>query len=163
MLGRAASGIGALSCRVIAPTPADVAVAYEARGVQGVLTGADRHGPDAEHPRFWRRDDGVHVDLGHVDEISRFAVVVRSSGGTLVGTTATGARIDLDLPDDGRSVALTGHVVLGCLVLRAEGRSVTGTLRDAADAYGYDDVTWASPDRPLSPSHPHPHPHEGNL
>ncbi|MFC8596841.1 hypothetical protein [Isoptericola sp. NPDC057191] len=158
MLGRAASGLGALQCRVVSSEAAQVAVAYEARGVQGVLApGQTGHGPDPAHPRVSRWDDRISIDLGHVDELTRFAVMVRSTGGTLVTTTATDARIDVELGGEGLDLALTGHVVHGCLVLRAEGRTLSGSLRDATTAYGYDDVAWAAPDTPLPPHHTHPH------
>ncbi|MCA5891829.1 hypothetical protein LEP48_00500 [Isoptericola sp. NEAU-Y5] len=159
MLPRAASGLGALECRVVSTAASELAVAYEVRGIQGVLTtGTPRHGPGATHPRVSRRDDHVSVDLGHLDEITRFAVLVRGAEGTLVTTTATGARVDVELSGDRLGVALTGHVARGCLVLRAEGgHGIRGTLRDVVSAYGYDAIAWASAEVPLPPNHTHPH------
>ncbi|QAY70735.1 hypothetical protein [Xylanimonas protaetiae] len=156
MLGRIASATGALSVRILASTPASIALAYSSRGVQGVLApGLEEHGPDTAHPRVSLTSGTARIDLGHVDELTRFAVVVRDARGTLVATTAFGSQVSVDLESapTGQIVALTGHVVGGALVLRAELRHVPGSLRDAITAFGFNQVAWASGDQPLPPHH----------
>jgi hypothetical protein len=66
-------------------------------------------------------------------------------GGTLVVTTFGGARIELPLDTlfaGNVAVLMSIYNLDGELVIRAEMETITGDVREAARAYGYDRITW---------------------
>ena len=156
MLGRVPSATGTLTVSAVTAPPAQPVVAYEARGTQGVLTGGNGCGPDAAYPRVSLTGGKASVDLGHINEIRRFLVLVDSAtaDGTVLIATDSGIRLSIALEPDprpGHLAALSGYVTRGALVLRTERRHVPGTLRDAITAFDYRSVNWASPNIPLPP------------
>lgn len=105
------------------------------------------------------RYETLTVDLRQTRALSRLVVLGLSASGstlawdgTLVITTFAGARLEvpLDLGSwQGPAVLLSGYVVDGEYVLRAERELITGSVRDACQAYGYDRITWADDATPV--------------
>ena len=120
-----------------------------------VLGTLNRQGPDPRRPMVRCGGQGVEIDLRRIRSLSRLLVVAvapRLPGGTLVVTTYGGSRIEIPLPATptlGAQALLTGHVVQGRLVLRAELDPFSGTLQQVCGAYGYTDLTWRDPATPL--------------
>ena len=103
--------------------------------------------------------DRLTVDLRQSRALSRLLVYAFSEsgreltwGGTLVGTSFGGARVELPL-DLGRHhgpVALMSlYNIDGEFVLRAETEKVPGAVREVARAFGYDRITWADDHTPV--------------
>jgi hypothetical protein len=105
------------------------------------------------------------IELGAIGVLRRFAVFLRGGpgggapgggipgGGALVATTLGGARIEVPLPEQrwiGTVAVLTGHVVHGALVMRAEFDQQPIGLREAVRAYGYTGIGWRDADTPLT-------------
>ena len=66
--------------------------------------------------------------------------------------TEGGSRVDAPLPSvaaGSSAVLLSGYVVEGELVLRAEGRVVVGGPARASAAYGYDALRWLDEFQPV--------------
>jgi len=107
------------------------------------------------------RDQYEHlsIDLRQVRRLERLAVYAFSEsrtplawGGTLVATTFGGARIELPLENlyEGTiAVLMSIYVVDGEMVIRAEMETITGDVREAARAYGYDRITWRDDRTPI--------------
>jgi hypothetical protein len=115
------------------------------------------------------RFEELHVDLRQVRELERMVVYVFSHydatqakppgtkamvpwAGVLSTETFAGARIDVPLrrePAPGVFVLLSVYVVDGELVLRAENELLPGSVRDAVQAFGFDEITWINPTTPL--------------
>jgi uncharacterized protein involved in tellurium resistance len=167
-LTRVQSGIGQLGIEAVCS--ADVGdlrlgAAYQLRGgptstVQ--YTGGNRFATSSRRPVIVAgREEYEHlrVDLRQVRELERLAVYAFSEsraelrwGGTLVVTTFGGARIELPLETlyAGKVAVLTSIYNLdGELVIRAEMETITGDVREAARAYGYDRITWRDDRSPV--------------
>ena len=126
-------------------------------------TGGARFGPrDSRRPIIiGQRDrfERLTIDLRQAPSLQRMAVYAFSAsgtalrwGGTLVVTTYGGAAIEvpLDLPTGGTlAVLLTIYNVAGELVLRSELAPISGAIRDACLAYGYDRITWLDDHSPV--------------
>lgn len=104
--------------------------------------------------------DRIALDLRQVCDLERLVVLAFSEsgaalhwGGALIVETVGGARVDVPLdrePAAGILVALSVSNVGGELVLRDEHELVTGTLRDACLAHGFERITWVDPFTPLT-------------
>jgi hypothetical protein len=172
-LGRVPSGVGGLVGELHGPQEATLAVVYELeRGLAGVVRGTGQ-APDGLRPVVFVARSRFTLDLRQVGALRRFLVLARASDGPLDGTLvvrpAGAARIEVPLAPvtaspgvtgapstsvpggPGWSVLLSGHVVRGSIVLRAERAVVAGGLRDVAAAYGYGSLTWRDADTVLAP------------
>ena len=171
-LTRVQSGVGGLRGELhTTRADAQVVVAYElADRSQGVVRAAQPYGPDDRRPVVHLAGLRFTVDLRQVRTLRRFLVVVRPGDpaagpveGVLVVTTAGGSRLEVPLdPLDGAreradwptgrtaTVALTGHLVRGALVLRAEHARQVHPLRDLLAAYGYRGLSWRDADTVLA-------------
>lgn len=168
-LSRVQSAIGTLVIdAAVSDAVGDVRLgcAYELRsGVTSTVQASDGNRfapPDGKRPVLvggrdrWQR---ISVDLRQIGELRRFAVYVFSAGrshltwgGTLIVTTFSGARIEVPLESMAPgevAVALSGYPVGGRLVLRAELETVTGSIREACRAYGYDRIAWLDDRTPV--------------
>lgn len=106
------------------------------------------------------RFDRVAIDLRQVRRLRRLLLVVRRPvgvpmtlpwAGALVVTTHAGARVDVPLEPIGAApaaAALAIYQVDGELVLRAAARPA-GSLREAAQAFGFEAITWLDDHTPL--------------
>jgi uncharacterized protein involved in tellurium resistance len=167
-LTRVQSGIGQLAIEAVcSPELGDLRLgaAYQLRGgVSSTVqyTGGSRFAPSSRRPLIVAgRDEYEHlrIDLRQVDALQRLAVYAVSEsraeltwGGTLVVTTFGGARIELPLETlfAGRvAVLLSIYNLDGELVVRAEMETITGDIREAARAYGYDRITWRDDRTPV--------------
>jgi uncharacterized protein involved in tellurium resistance len=167
-LTRVQSGIGQLEIEAIcSPDVGDLRLgaAYQLRSgptstVQ--LAGGNRFAPSSRRPVIVAgRDEYEHLrfDLRQVQDLERVAVYAYSEsradlswGGTLVITTFGGARIELSLETlfAGKVAVLASIYNLdGELVIRAEMETITGDVREAARAYGYDRITWRDDRSPV--------------
>jgi uncharacterized protein involved in tellurium resistance len=127
------------------------------------LSGGNRFAPPrsrrpvllAGHDRYER----ISVDLRQSRELERLAVYAFSEsrarldwGGTLIVTTFAGAKIELPLErlaPGAVAVLLSLYNVAGEFVLRAEMQTIAGSIREAARAYGYDQITWLDDRTPV--------------
>ena len=123
-----------------------------ALGPRGSRTPALR----VHHDRY----DTLTLDCRRVRELDRLLLLGYSPsgaelawGGTLILTTLAGARVEvpMDGPKAQGAVALvTIYQVDGELVVRAEPREVSTTVREACLAFGFDRITWLDPSTPAS-------------
>jgi len=167
-LTRVQSGVGGLRGELHTADDASVVVAYElADRTQGVVRDSHPYGPDDRRPVVHLAGPRFTVDLRQARALRRFVVVVRPAAttggpveGVLVVTTTGGSRLEVPLdpsdaghagPDPRRTstVALTGYLVRGALVLRAEHTRQVRPLRDALAAYGYRRLSWRDADTVL--------------
>ncbi len=163
-LTRLQSGVGVLQVDLVTTVPGlRLGAAYELSDgrTSAIVDGghADAAPPTRPVLRLTRdRYAGLRIDLRQTRSLRRLAVLAVPQTavdwtGTLVVTTAGGARMEapLDLGHgEGPAVLLTAYVVDGEIVLRAERELVTGNLRDACLAFGYDRITWADDRTPAS-------------
>ena len=163
LLQRLQSAAGGLDVRVAVPNPSEVVLGcvFETsdRRESLVLPGLSQQGPDPRSPIFRATSNGVVVNLRHIARIHRFlvfAVPTRPSrqmpAGTVTATTYGHSRMELPLeggPSLGANALLSGHVVEGRLVLRAEYDPYSGTLEQVCTAYGYRELSWRDPYTPL--------------
>jgi uncharacterized protein involved in tellurium resistance len=168
-LNRVQSGVGTLSFEAVcSPTVGEVRLGavYElADGTSSIVQRAT--GIAAAPPRSHRpvitgsgeEFDRLTVDLRQSRALSRLLVYAFSEtgrelvwGGTLIGTSFGGARVELPL-DLGRHhgpVALVSlYNIDGEFVLRAENEKVPGAVREVARMFGYDRITWADDHTPV--------------
>jgi uncharacterized protein involved in tellurium resistance len=168
-LTRTQSGIGTLM--IEAACSAEVGdlrlgCAYQLRTGQSSTvqaSGGHRLGPPRSrrpvlvggHERYER----ISVDLRQSLDLERLAVFAFSEsgaqlqwGGTLIVTTFAGAKIEVPLEQlapGGVAVLLSLYNVAGEFVLRAELETIAGSIREAARAYGYDEITWLDDRNPV--------------
>lgn len=124
-----------------------------------VLPGLHPQGPDPQSPIFRATPAGATINLRAITAVRRFFVIGlpqtanRSMpGGTLVLQTYGGARLEVVMDTSttyGAKALITGFVVEGRIVLRAEHDPFSGTLQQVAGVYGYDQLTWRDPFTPL--------------
>ena len=162
-LTRMQSSAGGLEIQAFTPAPNQLLLgcAFETSDQLEsiVLPGLHPQGPDPRSPIFRSTPQGVSINLRAVKQIARFFVIGlpqtgnRSMpGGTLVLTTYGGSRMEVVLDTSatyGTKALLTGYVVEGRIVLRAEHDPFSGTLQQVAGVYGYDQMTWRDPFTPL--------------
>jgi uncharacterized protein involved in tellurium resistance len=167
-LTRVQSGVGHLDIEAV--TSAEVGdlrlgAAYQlADGTSSTVQYADgnRFAPSSRRPIIVAGRDEyeyLRLDLRQVRRLERLAVYAFSEsrrpltwGGTLVVTTFGGARIELPLETlfaGPVAVVLSIYNLDGELVIRAEMETITGDLREAARAYGYDRITWRDAGHPI--------------
>lgn len=165
-LTRVQSGVGVL--RVTSAVSAgigDFRLAALAHLTTGETVLLDHNRGMATAPAASRRpvvqavDRGFLVDLRQTPRLARLVVLGFSPtaatlawSGALRVETIGGARVDVPLerePGAGSLVALSLVNVGGRLVLRAERELVPGALREAALAYGFDELTWVDAWTPL--------------
>ena len=168
-LTRVQSGIGHLEVEAVcAPEVGDLRLgaAYQfATGETSTVqyAGGNRFAPpSARRPLIVAgRDEYEHlrIDLRQVRRLERLAIYAFSEsrtplawGGTLVATTFGGARIELPLEglyQGTVAVLMSIYDLDGELVIRAEMETITGDVREAARAYGYDRITWRDDRHPV--------------
>lgn len=162
-LTRMQSAAGALEAKVAVPNPSEVVLGmvFETSDTREslVLPGLSQQGPDPRRPIFRATSSGVAVNLRSITGVHRlllFAVPTRPSkqlpGGTVTITTYGDSRFEAPLvagPTLGAQALMTGHVVEGRLVLRAEHDPYSGTLQQVCTAYGYREISWRDPYTPL--------------
>lgn len=118
--------------------------------------------PDSRRPVLVAGQDRfahVEVNLRQSRDLRRLVVVAFSEsrsplrwGGTLVAETFGGARVEVPLESlRGGQVAvlMSLYNVRGEFVLRAEMQTLSGDVREAARAYGYDRITWLDDRTPV--------------
>jgi uncharacterized protein involved in tellurium resistance len=166
VLSRVQSGVGLFTIEAICSGEAGdlrLGCAYElADGRSSVVWhGGGRTSAPRNPVVRARRDryERLTVDLRQNRALARLIVFGFSEsgaslrgGGTLVGTTFAGARIELplDRPDSsGVTVFLSVYNVDGEFVVRAEMAGVDGSVRDACQAYGFDRITWLDDRTPV--------------
>jgi hypothetical protein len=157
------SGAGGLEARVAVSNPSEVVLGmvFETADEREslVLPGLSQQGPDPRRPIFRATSSGVAVNLRRITDIHRvllFAVPTRPSkqlpGGTVTVTTYGGSRLEIPLiagPTLGAQALMSGYVVEGRMVLRAEHDPYSGTLQQVCAAYGYREISWRDPYTPL--------------
>ena len=168
-LTRVQSGVGHLEIEAVcSPEVGDLrlgAVYQLATGENSTVqyAGGERFAPaKARRPVLLAGRDAyehLSIDLRQVRRLERLAVYAFSEsrtpltwGGTLVATTFGGARIELPLESlyEGTvAVLMSIYVLDGELVIRAEMETITGDVREAARAYGYDRITWRDDRHPV--------------
>ncbi|RNI19020.1 hypothetical protein [Flexivirga caeni] len=162
-LTRMQSAAGGLDAKVAVSNPSEVilGLVFETGDSREslVLPGLSQQGPDPRRPIFRATTSGVAVNLRRITDIHRlvlFAVPTRPSkqlpGGTVTVTTYGESRLEIPLvagPTLGAQALLTGYVVEGRLVLRAEHDPYSGTLQQICAAYGYREISWRDPYTPL--------------
>jgi hypothetical protein len=168
-LTRTQTGIGTLTFEAaVSPEIGDLRLgaAYQLRsGLSSTLqfTGGNRLAPPRSrrpvlvgaHERYER----ISVDLRQSPDIERLAIYAFSEsraqlkwGGTLIVTTFGGAKIEVpleQLPPGEVAVLMSLYNVNGEFVLRAELETVAGSIREAARAYGYDQISWLDDRTPV--------------
>lgn len=160
-LTRVQSGVGHLDLEAVcSPDVGDLRLgaAYQLSGGETSTVqyaGGSRFAPSSRRAVIVSGHDqyeNLRLDLRQVQRLERMAIYAFSEsrtplewGGTLVVTTFGGARIELPLEGlhpGTVAVLLSIYNLNGELVIRAEMETITGDVRDAARAYGYDRITW---------------------
>jgi uncharacterized protein involved in tellurium resistance len=160
-LTRVQSGVGQLEIEAVcSPAVGDLRLgaAYQlAGGVSSTVqyAGGNRFAPSSRRPVIvGGRDDyeNLRIDLRQIAVLERLAIYAFSEsrtpltwGGTLVVTTFGRARIELPLETlhpGTVAVLMSMYNLDGELVIRAEMETISGDVREAARAYGYDRITW---------------------
>lgn len=168
-LNRVQSGVGMLIFEAVcSPTVGDIRLGAVYQLVDGTssivqwVTGLAVAPPRSHRPVITGSSgefDRLTIDLRQSRALSRLLVYAFSEtgrelawGGTLIGTSFGGARVELPL-DLGRHhgpVALMSlYNIDGEFVLRAENEKVAGAVRDVARMFGYDRITWADDHTPV--------------
>jgi uncharacterized protein involved in tellurium resistance len=167
-LTRVQSGIGLIEIEAVcSPELGDLRLgaAYQLRGGASSTvqySGGNRFAPSSRRPVVVAgRDEYEHlrIDLRQARELERLAVYAFSESrteltwaGTLVVTTFGGARVELPLESlyPGKvAVLISIYNFDGEFVIRAEMETITGDVREAARAYGYDRITWRDDRTPV--------------
>ncbi|ROS23016.1 hypothetical protein [Cellulomonas sp. PhB150] len=166
-LTRVQSGVGALRVTsAVSQAVGDFRLAAFAHLTTGETVLLDHNRGMTVVPAGTRRpvvqavDRGFLVDLRQTPRLARLVVLGFSPtaahlawSGALRVETIGGARVDVPLerdPGPGSLVALSVVNVDGRLVLRAERELVPGALREAALAFGFDELTWVDAWTPLA-------------
>ncbi len=168
-LTRVQSGVGTLTFEAVCSAEGGdlrLGAAYQLRSGESSTvqhSGGNRFAP----PRSRRpvlvggheQYEQIGVDLRQCRELERMVVFAFSGGGselhwggTLIATTFGGARIEVPLEGLAQAevaVLTSVYNVRGEFVVRAELEAVTGSILEAARAYGYDRITWLDERRPV--------------
>jgi uncharacterized protein involved in tellurium resistance len=169
-LNRLQSGIGVLTIEAACSAAVGdlrIGAAYELADGHSSLV--SRGGGLASAPRTSRRPvivaraeqyERLVVDLRQNRQLDRLIVYGFSEsgaqlnwGGTLVLSTAGGARVELPLdrpPSGGVTVLLSIYNVRGEFVVRAEMENFAGSIRNAVQAYGFDRISWLDDRTPVA-------------
>jgi uncharacterized protein involved in tellurium resistance len=126
----------------------------------GGITAAPR---DSRRPVILARAEQYErllIDLRQNRQLERLVVFAFSEsgaqlnwGGTLVTSTAGAARIELPLErpaSAGVMVLLSVYNVHGEFVVRAEMETISGSIRAAVQAYGFDRISWLDDRTPVA-------------
>ncbi len=168
-LTRVQSGIGDLEIEAVcSPEVGDLRLGAAYQLATGETSTVQYAGGNRFAPATGRRpvilagrDEYEHlrIDLRQVRRLERLAVYAFSEsrapltwGGTLVVTTFGGARIELPLEglyQGTVAVLMSIYDLDGELVIRAEMETISGDVREAARAYGYDRITWRDDRHPV--------------
>jgi hypothetical protein len=168
-LNRLQSGIGVLTIEALcSPAVGDVRIgaAYQlsdgsssvVQYVSGIVA-APAGLVTALLTTYHSQYEGLTVNLRLSRRLSRLALYAFSESGapiawagTIVCTLFGGARVEVPLEygtHQGPVVALSLYNVDGEFVLRAERELILGDVREAARAFGYDQITWIDSRTPL--------------
>jgi uncharacterized protein involved in tellurium resistance len=169
-LNRLQSGIGVLSVEAACSDAVGdlrIGCAYEL--ADGHTSTVQRAGGSSTAPKDSRRPiiagrrdqfERLMLDLRQSRQLERLVVYGFSEsgaplrwGGTLIVTTAGGARIELPLdrpPSAGVTVFLSIYNVRGEFVIRAEMEIIAGSVRDAVKAYGFNRISWLDERTPIA-------------
>ena len=168
-LTRLQSGVGVLRIEAAcSPAVGDLRLgcAYQLRsGVSSVvqLAGGPRTAPPGANRPVITADRGqfelLTIDLVQSRSLERLIVYAFSDsggqlnwGGTLLLSTFGQARVELPLdrpPSTRPAVLLSLYNIDGEFVVRAEMEEITGSVRDAVAAYGFDRIAWLDHRTPL--------------
>jgi hypothetical protein len=168
-LNRVQSGIGTLTFEAVcSPAVGDIrigalyALADGTSSVVSRATGFPVAPPQSRRPVITGalgEYDRITLDLRQTRSLARLLVYAFSEsgrelawGGTLVGTTFGGERVELPLDlgsHHGPIALLSLYAIDGEFVLRAETEKIDGAVRDVARLYGYDRITWADERTPV--------------
>jgi uncharacterized protein involved in tellurium resistance len=168
-LNRLQSGVGILTFEAAtsdAVGDLSLGCAYELDG--GHTSTVQRSGGNASAPKgakspiiVGKREqfERLSIDLRQARRLQRLVIYGFSAsgqrlswGGTLVVTSAGGARIELPLDrpaSGGVTVLMSVYNIKGEFVLRAEMENINGPVRDACKAYGFDRITWLDDRTPV--------------
>jgi hypothetical protein len=153
-LTRLQSAIGVLTVDAMWSDPAgDPHIGCVYAMVGGHTTNVRHDGPhDPRSPvtlGVRQRFERLTIDLRQSRGLARLIVYrVPAAGrprGTIVTTTYVGARVELPVDQvapGGVTVLMSIYNLDGEFVLRAELDTVDGTVRDACEAYGFDNIAW---------------------
>lgn len=168
-LNRVQSGVGALEFEGLwsAAHVGDLrlACAYQLRsGTSTVqLSAGRRQAPPASSSPVLLAMPGeferIVVDLRQCHELERLVLFAVSEsgapvnwGGTLVARTHAQSRIEIPLEtmaEGNLAVVASLYNIAGEFVVRAEQWTMTGTIRDACQAFGFDSITWLDGHTPI--------------
>ena len=168
-LTRVQSGVGTLVIEAAcSPAVGDLRLGAAYQLVSGPTSVVQRESNVTTAPPGSRRPviigqrsqfEKLTVDLVQVRDLQRCVLYAYSAsggpltwGGTLVLTTFGQARVEMPLdrpPSSGVAVLMSLFVVDGEVVIRSENEEITGTVRDACVAYGFDKITWLDTRTPL--------------
>jgi uncharacterized protein involved in tellurium resistance len=168
-LTRVQSGIGTLTIEAVCGSEVGdlrLGAAYQLAG--GVATTVQMTQGERFAPPHSRRPvivsgrerfEQLRIDLRQARELRRLVVYAFSEtrspltwGGTLIVTTFGGGRLEVPMESlQGGTVAvlLSLYNVRGEFVLRAEMQALNGDVREAARAYGYDEIAWMDDRTPI--------------
>jgi hypothetical protein len=169
-LTRLQSGVGVLSIEAAcSPAVGDLRIGAAYSLADGHSSLVSRTGGIATAPRNSKRPviaaraeryERLLIDLRQNRKLSRLVVLGFSEsggllnwGGTLILTTAGGARIELPLErpaSGGVTVLLSVYNVRGEFVVRAEMENFAGSIRTAVQAYGFDRISWLDDRTPVA-------------
>jgi uncharacterized protein involved in tellurium resistance len=169
-LTRLQSGIGVLSIEAACSAAVgDLRIGAAYQLADGHSSLVSRAGGIAAGPRDSRRPvivaraeryERLLIDLRQNRQLERLVVFAFSEsggqlnwGGTLVTSTAGGARVELPLDrpaSAGVMVLLSIYNVHGELVVRAEMETIPGPIRAAVQAYGFDRISWLDDRTPVA-------------
>jgi len=169
-LTRLQSGIGVLAIEAAcSASVGDLRIGAAYQLADGHSSLVSRSGGIAAGPRDSRRPvilaraeqyERLLIDLRQNRQLERLVVFAFSEsdrqlnwGGTLVTSTAGGARVELPLErpaSAGVMVLLSIYNVHGEFVVRAEMETIPGPIRAAVGAYGFDRISWLDDRTPVA-------------
>ncbi|HST47584.1 hypothetical protein [Jatrophihabitans sp.] len=169
-LNRLQSGVGVLTIEAAcSPAVGDLRIGAAYQLADGHSSLVSRSGGMTTAPRDSRRPviaaraeqyERLLIDLRQSRQLSRLVVLGFSEsggqlawGGTLILTTAGGARIELPLErpaSSGVTVLLSIYNIRGEFVVRAEMENFAGSIRTAVQAYGFDRISWLDDRTPVA-------------
>jgi hypothetical protein len=169
-LTRLQSGVGVLGIEAAcSPAVGDLRIGAAYQLADGHSSLVSRAGGIPTAPRNSRRPviaaraeryERLLIDLRQSRQLSRLVVFGFSEsggqlhwGGTLILSTAGGARIELPLErpaSGGVTVLLSIYNVRGEFVVRGEMENFLGSIRTAVAAYGFDRISWLDDRTPVA-------------
>ncbi len=169
-LTRLQSGVGVLAIEAACSAAVgDLRIGAAYQLADGHSSLVSRTGGSTAAPRDSRRPvilaraeryERLLIDLRQNRQLERLVVFAFSEsggqlnwGGTLVTSTAGGARVELPLDrpaSGGVMVLLSIFNVHGEFVVRAEMETIAGPIRAAVQAYGFDRISWLDDRTPVA-------------